>query len=169
MKLKFIVAAGLLTASTALLAADPVTLNITGNIVASPCQISSDSVTIGVDLGQNIQASSLQTAGTSTSWVPVNIKLVSCPAGTSTATMTVHGTSDTAQPADLYKSTGTAQNVAVQLQSVAGAQLGDGKVITGNIASGSYTFPLQARAYTVSGGATPGTINATVTASIVYN
>lgn len=33
-------------------AADPVTLNITGNIIASPCQISSDSVTKAIDLGK---------------------------------------------------------------------------------------------------------------------
>lgn len=168
MKLKMI-AVGLLTASTSLFAADPVTLNITGNIVASPCQISSDSVTIPVNLGTNIQASDLQTAGTSTSWVPFSIALVSCPAGTTTATMTMHGTADSAQPADLYTNTGTATNVAVQLQSTTGTQLGDGKTITGNIASGSYTYQLQARAYTKNGAVTPGTINSVVTATFVYN
>lgn len=169
MKLKTVMIVSLLTASSSLFAADPVTLNITGNIVASPCQISSDSVTIGVDLGQNLQASSLQTAPSSSDWVPFNIKLVSCPAGTSTATMTMHGTADPAQPADLYKSTGTAQNVSVQLQNLTGTQLGDGKSVIGNIASGSYTFPLQARAYSTSGSVTPGSINATVTATFVYN
>lgn len=150
-------------------AADPVTLNITGNIIASPCQISSDSVTINVDLGQDIQASSLSAAGSSTTWKPININLTSCPAGTTKAIMTMHGTADTAQPADLYKNTGSAQNVAVQLQSVAGDLLGDGKSITGNISSGAYTFPLQARAFSKSGNAGLGTISAVVTATFVYN
>ncbi|MCL6720426.1 type 1 fimbrial protein [Klebsiella sp. T2.Ur] len=85
-------------------AADPVTLNITGNIIASPCQISSDSITKAIDLGQNIQASSLQAAGASSTWVPFTINLTSCPAGTTKAIMTMHGAADPARPADLYLS-----------------------------------------------------------------
>lgn len=166
--MKKVAAVGLLMASAGLYAADPVTLNITGNIVASPCQISSDSVTIDVDLG-NIQASTLQTAGASSSWKPININFNSCPAGTTKIIMTMHGTADTAQPNDLYASTGTAQNVSVQLQSQVGDLLGDGKSITGNISSGAYTFALQARALTLNGGATAGTIKSTVTADVVYN
>lgn len=40
--------------NTSAQAGDPVTLNITGNVIASPCQVSSDSITKSVDLGQNI-------------------------------------------------------------------------------------------------------------------
>ena len=167
--MKKLIGMSFLVASASLYAADPVTLNITGNIVATPCQVSSDSVTIGADLGQNIQASDMQTAGAAAGWKPINIKLVSCPAGTSSVIMTMHGTADPVQPADLYLNNGAAQNVSVQLQSTGGTVLGDGKTITGNISSGAYTFPLQARAYTKNGGATPGTIAATVTASFVYN
>lgn len=79
-------------------AGDPVTLNITGNVIASPCQVSSDSITKSVDLGQNIQASSLQTAGSATEWVNFDINLNSCPAGTTKAIMTMHGTADPANP-----------------------------------------------------------------------
>lgn len=149
-------------------AADPVTLNITGNVVASPCQVSSDSVTKSVDLGQNIQASALQTAGSSTAWVPFTINLSSCPAGTSAAVMTMHGNADSTNPADMYASTGTANNVSVQLQSQSGAQLGDGKTISGNVVSGAVTYNLQARAWSQNGGVTPGSISTVVTATFVY-
>ena len=87
--------------NTSAQAGDPVTLNITGNVIASPCQVSSDSITKSVDLGQNIQASSLQTAGAATDWVNFDINLNSCPAGTTKAIMTMHGTADLNNPADM--------------------------------------------------------------------
>lgn len=158
----------LITCASAHAAPDPVTLNITGNIVASPCQISSDSVTKAIDLGQNIQASTLQAAGNYTNWVNFSINLTACPAGTTKAIMTMHGTADTANPSNMYQNTGTAQNVAVQLQSQASDPLGDGKSISGNIASNAYSYLLQARAFTQNGSVTPGTISAVVTATIVY-
>ncbi len=96
--------------NTSAQAGDPVTLNITGNVIASPCQVSSDSITKSVDLGQNIQASSLQTAGAATDWVNFDINLNSCPAGTTKAIMTMHGTADLNNPADMYRNTGTATN-----------------------------------------------------------
>lgn len=148
--------------------ADPVTLNITGNVIASPCVVSSDSITKAIDLGQNIQASSLQTAGSSTGWVNFDINIDSCPTGTTKAIMTMHGTADTLSTGDLYKSTGTATNLGVQLQSQAGDQMGDGKSITGNIASNVYTYKLRARAYSTNGGVTPGNISSVVTATFVY-
>lgn len=148
--------------------ADPVTLNITGNIVASPCQVSSDSITKSVDLGQNIQASDLQVAGSSTTWVPFTINLNSCPAGTTVAIMTMHGTPDTNNPLDMYANTGTATNVSVQLQSQAGDQLGNSKTLKGNVSSSAVSYPLRARAYTQNGAVTPGTISTVVTATFVY-
>lgn len=159
----------LLAASAYGYAADPVTLNITGNIVASPCQVSSDSITKSVDLGQSIQAAGLQTSGSSTTWTNFTINLTACPAGTTKAIMTMHGTADSNSPNDMYQSTGTAQNVSVQLQSQAADQLGDGKSITGTIASNAYSYQLRARAYTQNGAVTPGTIISTVTATFVYN
>lgn len=162
------VIAGLAFSSLNTHAADPVTLTITGNIIASPCEVKSDSVNKTIDLGQNIQASDLSAAASSTSWVNFDINLEKCPAGTTSATMTMHGTQNTTNPEDMYKNTGTATNVAVQLQSQAGDQLGDGKSITGTIASNAYTYKLKARAYSASGGATPGTIAAVVTATFVY-
>ncbi|CAM7491158.1 MULTISPECIES: fimbrial protein [Enterobacter] len=154
--------------NTSAQAGDPVTLNITGNVIASPCQVSSDSITKSVDLGQNIQASSLQTAGAATDWVNFDINLNSCPAGTTKAIMTMHGTADLNNPADMYRNTGTATNLAVQVQSQAGEQLGNTKTISGTIASNAYTYKLRARAYTQNGGVMPGSISSVVTATFEY-
>lgn len=154
--------------NTSAQAGDPVTLNITGNVIASPCQVSSDSITKSVDLGQNIQASSLQTAGAATDRVNFDINLNSCPAGTTKAIMTMHGTADLNNPADMYRNTGTATNLAVQVQSQAGEQLGNTKTISGTIASNAYTYKLRARAYTQNGGVMPGSISSVVTATFEY-
>lgn len=154
--------------NTSAQAGDPVTLNITGNVIASPCQVSSDSITKSVDLGQNIQASSLQTAGAATDWVNFDINLNSCPAGTTKAIMTMHGTADLNNPADMYRNTGTATNLAVQVQSQAGEQLGNTKTISGTIASNAYTYKLRARAYTQNGGVMPGSISSVITATFEY-
>lgn len=168
MKLKITAGVIVLLISGALYAADTVTMNITGNVIASACQISSDSVNKSVDLGQNINASALKTAGSSSDWVNFTINLDTCPEGTTKATMTLHGTADTDNPADMYTNTGTATNVAVQLQSQAGDQLGDGKTLTGDVVSAAVEYKLRARAYTQSGSVTPGTIAAVVTATFVY-
>jgi minor fimbrial subunit len=159
---------GIVLASICVAAADPVTLNVTGFIAAFPCQVSSDSVTKSVNLGQNIQVSDLQTAGSSTAWVPFTINLSSCPATTASAIMTMHGTPDTNNPNDMYVSTGTANNVAVQLQSQEADPLGDGKTIKGPVLNNAVIYEFRARAYTQDGAVTPGTISSVITATIVY-
>lgn len=149
-------------------AADVVSLNVTGNIVAAPCQVGSDSKNIVVNLGDDIQASSLQTSGNATSWADFYVYLVNCPAGTASAKMLFQGTAYAASPDDMYINTGTAGNLAVQLQGFGGEPLGDGKTITGSIVNNAYAFHLKARAITQSGGVTPGTIRSTVTATLTY-
>jgi minor fimbrial subunit len=159
---------GIVLASACIKAADPVTLNVGGYIEAFPCQVSSDSVTKSVDLGQNIQASDLQTAGSSTAWVPFTINLSSCPATTAVTIMTMHGTPDSDNPNDMYASTGTANNVAVQLQSQAADPLGDGKTIKGPVLNNAVIYELRARAYTQNGAVTPGTISSVITVTFTY-
>lgn len=159
---------GLFTISGPVRAADPVSLNITGNIIASPCQVSSDSISKAVDLGQSIQASTLQTPSSASEWVYFDINLESCPSGTTQATMTMHGDADSANPDDLYQNTGSAVNIAVQLQSQNGDPLGNGKIITGLITNNTYAYKLRARAFSPIGGVKPGKISSVVTATFVY-
>ncbi|EBJ8048004.1 type 1 fimbrial protein [Salmonella enterica] len=155
-------------------AGDPVTLNITGNVVASPCEISAASQNITIDLGegQDLQTADLNTAGSSSPWRPVSVSLENCPPGTSSVTATFHGTPDAADAETLYSNTGTATNVAVQLEGTSGESYGNGKTSTINIADatdGKPTWDLQTRAFSKTGNVTPGTISSVITMDFTYN
>lgn len=161
----------LLSTVTMVYAADPVAITITGNVVASPCEVSSDSITktIALDGGKGIQAKDLAAAGAATEWVAFSINLENCPAGTSSATIAFSGTPDDANPDDMYANTGTAENAAVQLQGTEGQKFGNGKSFTYTpITNNAIALHLQSRIYTQNGGVTPGTVSAVVTADMTY-
>ncbi|WP_231604228.1 fimbrial protein [Leclercia sp. J807] len=170
-KLKTIAAAalGVTMVSQGAFAGDTVNLNITGNVVASPCIVNGGSGNIDVDLG-NIQASMLATAGSSSTEVPFDIKLTDCPTGTSNVMATFSGTSDPVAGSNYYKSTGTATNVAVALIQASTSSLkGNGTSITQAVAADrTVTMSMKAKAYSSAGSAMPGTINSVVTATFIY-
>jgi len=67
---------------------------------------------------------------------------------------------------------GTATNVAVQLEGKSEEPYGNGKTSTINFADatdGKPTWDLQTRAFSKSGGVTPGTISSVITMSFAYN
>ncbi|ELV2798029.1 type 1 fimbrial protein [Enterobacter ludwigii] len=152
---------------------DPVTITVTGNVVASPCEVSAESKTMNIDLGggKDLQTADLNAAGAFSPWVPFSIVLQNCPAGTSSVTATFAGTADSADPETLYTNTGTATNVAVQLEGEASEPYGNGKTAKIDISSPSDkpTWNLQTRAFSKNGGVTPGTINSVITMSFAYN
>lgn len=144
-------------------------LNITGNIKASPCSIDLPSGGLNVDLGQNILASSLAEAGSSTDWKPFSIVLSQCPASTTVATMTVNGTADDVETS-MYANAGSASQVQIEVKSKAGATLGNAAQMQQNVdaASRGTTFDLLARVYSAQGKATPGTIVGTMQVTFTY-
>jgi minor fimbrial subunit len=152
--------------SMAVNAADISTINVTGNVVASPCVIDASNATVNIDLG-SIQAASLATAGTFGDWKTFDVVLKSCPASTTKVNVVFSGTPDTGD-ATRYKNTGTATNLAVELTSGGGMNFGNTKGTTINVAANTATFALRTRAY-ATGTVMPGTINATVVASFTYN
>lgn len=153
-------------------AGDPVQIEVTGTVVASPCEVDDSNVgTVPVSLGE-LQSAALNAAGSASDWVPVNISLKNCPAGTSSVTATFTGTPDEADVESLYANTGDAQNVAVQLEGIAGEKYGNGKTATLQIADavdGKPTWNLQTRAFSKNGGVTPGSISSVITMSFAYN
>lgn len=116
------------------LAGDTVSLSVTGNVLAAPCDIRSDSVTKTVDLGDGapVQAGLLQTPGSATKWIPFTLGLVNCPGGTTKATIEFSGKPDAVNPEDLYENTGTAGNIAIQLQGA-----GESRSETVNVSPGT--------------------------------
>ncbi|WP_320727302.1 fimbrial protein [Enterobacter sp. 118C5] len=152
-------------------AGDPVNLQVTGTVVASPCEISGNA-DVPVNLGDSLQTADLNAAGSSSAWIPVNVSLQNCPAGTSSVTATFSGDADAADPESLYVNSGDAKNVAVQLQGLADEKYGDGKTATLQIADaadGKPTWNMQARAFSKNGGVTPGSIVANITMTFAYN
>lgn len=152
---------------------DPAQIQVTGTVNASPCEIDESSVSpVNVNLGDDLQTADLNQAGSSSEWVPVTIALKNCPAGTSSVTATFSGTADAADPETLYTNTGTATNVAVQLEGLTSEPYGNGKTSTLQIADatdGKPTWKLQTRAFSKAGGVTPGTISSVITMSFAYN
>ncbi|MEP8888252.1 fimbrial protein [Enterobacter roggenkampii] len=169
----------LVTASTtcSVFSADPVQLNVTGTVVASPCVIDTASQSLDVPLGE-LQSADLNSAGSSSAWKDINVVFKSCPAGTSSITATFHGTPDAGDPTTLYSNTAVdagedkaAKNIAVQLEGLADEPYGDGKTATIDIASAGATptFKMHTRAFSKDGSVTPGKISSVITMSFAYN
>lgn len=167
--LKFSVLA-LLVMSSQAANADPININITGNVVASPCTVNNSSSNLNVSLGDAIQATDLAAAGAGSTLIPFDLSLTACPLGTSNVKVTFTGTPDTASPT-MYKSTGTATNVAVEL-----SEQGTDTILSNNstltqpvLADKTVTYALNARAYSTAGSVMPGNVSTVVQASFTYN
>lgn len=150
-------------------AADPVNINITGRVVASPCVVNNSTNNLDIDLGQNIQAASLATAGSGSTIVTKDLVLTDCPAGTTSVKMALSGTADSTSPT-MYQNTGTATPLAVELSNAATSDiLSNGATVTQNVQGDkTVTYKLGARAYSAAGGVMPGTISAIVVADFTY-
>lgn len=150
--------------------ADPVNINITGNVVASPCTVNNGNSNLNVNLGTAIQATDLGAAGSGTALVPLTLALTACPVGTSNVTVAFSGTADSTSPT-MYKNTGTATNLAVELsQQTTGTLLSNGATLTQAVQiDKTVTYLLNARAYTAAGSVLPGSITSVVVASFTYN
>lgn len=151
--------------------ADPVNINITGKVVASPCTVNNGNSDLNVDLGTTIQASSFVNAGDATPPKGFNLSLTGCPVGTNNVTVTFTGTAASAPQTTMYKNTGTATSLAVELSITdLGTILSNNVSITRPVQAGrTVTFPLSARAVTSTGSVAPGTIVALVQANFTYN
>ncbi|MEY1273555.1 fimbrial protein [Proteus mirabilis] len=151
-------------------AGDTVKLQFYGNIKAATCNVSG-SKNINIDLKQ-MPDSLFNTVSSSSVWNDFNIKLIDCSPGVSQVKLTFSGTPDNADVNNLYKNEGTAKNIAVQLQN----KNSNGEILLGNgknlyiAVNGkpSVTVPLRTRAFSKLGNATPGTVSAKITATLIY-
>ncbi|MBS0925976.1 type 1 fimbrial protein [Providencia sp. JGM181] len=149
-------------------AADTVTVNFKGNIKAATCNLSAGN-NIDVDL-TNIGLDSFISAQGASPWKTFNIELKDCSAYINNVKLTFTGTGDNADINSLYKNSGTAANIAIQLQSGDGATpLGNTKVLTVPTNGQSLvSVPLRTRAFSSLGNGTAGTLSANITATITY-
>ncbi|HCH0657574.1 type 1 fimbrial protein [Enterobacter asburiae] len=158
-----------LISSFNLFAGDLVQINVTGNIIASPCHIDANNMTQNINLGDNLQTSDLQKPSSSTPWNNFSIMLTDCPEGTKQVVAAFHGTPDEDEPI-YYKNVGTAKNIIVQLDTQGGGDVvSNGDVLVYPVTNGIVEYKLAARGYSKNGGVTPGTISSTITVDISYN
>lgn len=153
--------------------ATPVSVNITGNVLAAPCTFDTINSQLSVPLGDTL-ATNLATASSASNHTSFKLVLKDCPVSTTKVTATFDGPLN----ADLaggnsYASTGTAKGVSVKVKfdadMWASGAFGKNTQKTVNVAADhTATFPLWAAMYSPSGGATPGTVNTTMTATFTY-
>ncbi|MCF2475927.1 fimbrial protein [Citrobacter braakii] len=155
--------AGLYLAATINIAgANPVNINITGKVVASPCTVDTTKSQLNVNLGDDIQATALAQPGNVTTFKIFYLILKDCPFGTTSVTAAFSGTPAANSPGD-YANTGTATNVNVQLKESLGSGngkfLGPGTTLKRNVATDrTVSFPIGARAIAAAADVMPGTI-----------
>ncbi|MBA3111377.1 type 1 fimbrial protein [Salmonella enterica] len=146
------------------------TIDITGKVVASPCTVNGGEDSLGVNLGDNIQADELATSGNATNWKNFSLKLTNCPPSTTSFSVAFAGTTDS-DDANFYANTGTATNLKLALTSQ------DGKTIFNNGSSlenvlidastNAYNLDLRTRAES-KGLVMPGTIKGQIQATFTY-
>lgn len=150
--------------------ADTVNVNITGNIVASPCVFNGGNKALNVNLG-SIQAINMATPMSSSESVPFKLAFTQCPISTQSVTVIFAGVADTTAGGDYYLNHGTATQIAIALTDSRTHRLkGVGSSITQTVDKDrSVSIAMQARAYSSAGHVRPGTINAVVVLTIQYN
>ena len=152
-------------AATALgAAAADVTITVNGRVVARPCTVSTDRATVALG---DLYTYDLQSAGASSPWHSVELRLSNCPTGTSRVTALCSGPED---GTGYYKNQGSAGNIQLELQDDRGVRLNNGanKTVAVDDGSQSARFPLQVRALSVNGGATQGSVQALISVTYTY-
>lgn len=138
-------------------------LNISGNVVASPCTIDTDTVNKQVEFSP-LQRMDLINAGASGEWQDFSLLVNNCPAGTNQVTVKYLGVPDT-QDASAWMNSGSATNVALRVTNAdhsVTVRQGNTQHIAVNTSTKSATFPLSAKIFTPLGNAGAGTFAAVI-------
>lgn len=133
-----------------------------GRVVAKPCTIQTKEA--NVNLG-DLYTRNLQQPGSASGWHNITLSLTDCPIETSAVTAIVTGSTDNT---GYYKNEGTAENIQIELRDDQDATLknGDSKTVIVDEITRNAQFPLKARAITVNGNASQGTIEALI--NVIY-
>ncbi|MEL9687650.1 type 1 fimbrial protein [Escherichia coli] len=147
---------------TATLQAADVTITVNGRVVAKPCTIQTKEANVNPG---DLYTHNLQQPGYVTGWQHINLSLTDCLVETSAVTEI--GTGSTYNTG-YYKNEGTAENIQIELRDEQNATLknGDRKTVIVDEITRNAQFPLKARAITVNGNASQGTIEALI--NVIY-
>ncbi|HDR2860156.1 TPA: type 1 fimbrial protein [Enterobacter asburiae] len=150
--------------------ADRVDIQITGDIVASPCIFNGGDNNLNVNLG-DIYASNMATPHSQSVPVDFALRFTQCPAGTRSVDVQFSGVTDPVAGDGYYKNSGTAGHVAIGLQDLlTGNAVGSGTRINRPVDTDkTITLDMKAWVYSTEGAVTPGTINSVVVLTMQYN
>lgn len=140
-------------------------LNMTGKIIETPCIVSTNSKNQTISFPDV-----LTTNGVAPGTLATNsfaILLDQCPASQQYATIKFYGTPDAINSTRAYSNSGTAKNVAIEIVTSYNIEMGNGKVATLSLLN-EKTFKFNASLVS-RGNITAGTIQAVVTAELIYN
>jgi minor fimbrial subunit len=140
-------------------------LRISGKVVPSPCVVLIDDMQVTLP---DTQAHAMVDAGSGGEWVDFFIELHDCPTSVKSITTMFTGTPDT-YDITVYKNTGEAKNVALQLAGRS-SNYGNGTTMKADVNSLTHTalFPLSARIYSPIGNAQKGSFNSIVGLTFTY-
>lgn len=146
--------------------ADAVTVNVTGNITASPCTIETTGP-VSVVL-PDIDVGKLQKKGDTSESKTFDLKLKDCPSSTTKVVASYSGTASSVET-DSFINQGTAKNVVIWLKDSGGTTINPNTTRTLSVDGATKTalFTQSARLYS-SGSATAGTVIGTITVAFTY-
>ncbi|VXD06033.1 conserved exported hypothetical protein [Enterobacterales bacterium 8AC] len=155
-------------------AADPVQVNITGKVIASPCSLDTANSDLAIDLG-NIKVASMKVPGTYGGTERLfNLVLKNCPSNTSRVVATFSGVADE-DDATLFANTGSAKGVGIKVKTrdepySATTVRPDQStwVLPVESATKSANLAFASRVYTTTGNVTTGTISAVMQVTFTY-
>lgn len=148
--------------------AESIKINLSGNIIVLPCDISSSTANLPVDLG-HVDARELASKGEGSTPVNFNINLLNCPPGVQNVAVKFSGLADKYDPTLLALDKGGATGVGVEIQD------SQGKKIPVNSASSLYSvisesisLPFSAHYVATGQPITAGAGNTSANFDIIY-
>ena len=160
---------GVVLSSSPLITCADTTINVTGQVIASPCVVDTGTVSKVVNLGEDTKQN-LINAGDGGVWSDFDLLVQSCPAGTSSVTAKFTGNADTQDPT-AWKNSGTSNNVALRIASRDHAttySVNSTMQVNVDSSTRSSTFPLSARMFTPQGNSTAGTFQSVMNVDFTY-
>lgn len=90
-------------------------VNVTGQVIASPCVVDTGTVSQLINLGEYMKQN-LNNAGDGGEWSDFSLLVKNCPIGTRSVTAKLTGAFDTQDPT-AWKNSGTSRNIALRVTS----------------------------------------------------
>ncbi|MBL7634341.1 MULTISPECIES: fimbrial protein [Atlantibacter] len=148
--------------------ADPL-ISVTGNVVASPCTVDTNTVNKTVDLG-SLQRLDLQNAGEGGDWHDFELLLTNCPLGTVTVKAQLSGTPAPGD-ATAWQNSGSSGNMALRITSRDHLTIiAPGSSLTSNVNTSNRTasFLLSAKMFTPQGNAVAGSFQSVMNVDFTW-